>query len=151
MLKALLTGFTVLTLGCASVYVPVTDNANDWYRPIDAEYNEIWNAVVEIAGKKGWRLDVVDRDSGILTTAILYNEFPFDWIDCGEKGGPMWLIRTVQYQLSILVREGHVGIKVRAAAMWHDNFVDMSILRACTSLNGIETWFWTTVEQRLNG
>lgn len=138
MLKILLVLTFTLT-GCFSP--PTLPKAHDFQKSwtIPSTFDQTWSATVELFAERGWHIDTLEKDSGIIGTDWLTIGRQSVFADCGTPGLLYPLRREVKFNVFVLgVATGH-SLTVNARFRELRMFNSQRTYHNCTSTGQLET------------
>lgn len=142
---------SILLLVMFSCAVPRSSYQFDRSILLEAEFGQVWDAVIDVFGEQNWIIETIERESGIISTSwFLLTDS--DHIDCGGAGLFAGYINH-QGRFNVIVREVSNGTKLKVNTKWRalkksslfgdDEWVD------CVSKGTIENRIQNTVKERI--
>ncbi len=127
----------VLVASAACASAPVVRDVESLANYRGGSFTEAWDLVVGEFASRGWTIDDLERDSGIITSEWVSTEGDFypSYRDCGSPGLRANL-SNYRGRFSVVVRETDNGVSVEVTTDWE---VTKSTSRAI----GIEECFST--------
>jgi hypothetical protein len=140
-MRWLLTTVVLLTsTACASAPVARDfDDVSD-YRAVS--FTEAWDAVVDMSADQNWAIDILDRDSGLISTEWTIADNAAH-IDCGAPGFRATHIDPMG-RFDVVVRETDNGASLTVTTSWRVT------RNSANSLGGVECLSTGVLERELH-
>ena len=80
-----------------------------------ADFDAVWNAVIDLFGERGWAIDNMEKNSGLITTDWMTADESY--LDCGSAGA---LGRNYDQmgRFNIVAREQSDGVSLTVNTTW---------------------------------
>ena len=101
-----------------------------------ADFDAVWNAVIDLFGEEGWAIDNMEKDSGLITTDWMTADESY--LACGSSGlageyGHMG-------RFNVVAREQGGGVSLTVNTSWRvtRRLLDVNAVRECLSTGVLE-------------
>jgi uncharacterized lipoprotein len=91
----------ILTSGCATA--PVQRHFDRTTHLQDVEFDQAWNAIIDLFGERNWTIANMERASGFINSDWMTVPPNSDYLDCGSPG--MMVDSQHQGRFNVIVRD----------------------------------------------
>jgi len=145
----------LLVVSCGVIHGPVTSYETQ-ERVYRAEWDDVWNAVLEALTDLDASIDYIETASGFVRSD--YSSFPqstsfVEWFDCGSYYGKPIAARSdfnPRVRLTILLQEGNPGTTRVRARVLVTATVQGDVAVQCVSTGALEDDFYRQLGRRID-